>query len=212
MPTGVPRYVGVAVERVLAAREDRERLVRVFERTCVPAVLIDDERRYVEVNRPGRLLFRLTLRELRDLRIDDLTPPHLGPALAEAWPRLIETGCVAGSYEVAALDGATFEIVYCAAADALPGLHLIVFAPSGWLHDDLCDAGDFKRFAGAGLTPREVEILQLAAEGLNGPAIASRLVLSPATVRSHFRNIYEKLGVGERTGAVARAMRLGLVA
>ena len=53
--------------------------------------------------------------------------------------------------------------------------------------------------------------MALAAQGLNGPAIADELVVSPATVRTHFGNIYEKLGVGSRSAAVAKAMRLGLI-
>jgi two-component system nitrate/nitrite response regulator NarL len=61
------------------------------------------------------------------------------------------------------------------------------------------------------LTPREVEILQLAADGSAGKEIAARLVVSPATVKTHFSNIYEKLGVSDRAAAVATAMRLGVI-
>ncbi len=52
---------------------------------------------------------------------------------------------------------------------------------------------------------------ELVAEGLSAPEIAARLVLSPATVRSHLRNIFRKLGVGDRVSAVVKAMRAGLV-
>lgn len=61
------------------------------------------------------------------------------------------------------------------------------------------------------LSGREMEILELAAEGLSAPDIATRLVLSPATVRSHLRNIYAKLEVGERVSAVVKAMRAGIL-
>jgi DNA-binding CsgD family transcriptional regulator len=61
------------------------------------------------------------------------------------------------------------------------------------------------------LTPRQLEILQLAAEGLAGPVIAERLGLSGATVKTHFEHIYERLGVSGRTAAVAHAMRDGLI-
>jgi DNA-binding CsgD family transcriptional regulator len=61
------------------------------------------------------------------------------------------------------------------------------------------------------LSPREIEVLGLAAEGLRGPEIAEGLVLSPATVKTHFQNIYEKLGVTERSAAVAIALRSGLI-
>jgi len=62
------------------------------------------------------------------------------------------------------------------------------------------------------LSEREIEVLRLAAEGLSGPAIAERLVLSPATVKTHFEHIYVKLGVGDRAAAVAQALRTGLIA
>jgi DNA-binding CsgD family transcriptional regulator len=61
------------------------------------------------------------------------------------------------------------------------------------------------------LSPRELEVLNLAAEGLSGPKIAERLVVSPSTVKTHFENIYEKLGVSDRGGAVAVGLRMGLI-
>ena len=61
------------------------------------------------------------------------------------------------------------------------------------------------------LSPREREVLVLIAEGLSAPDVGKRLHLSPATVKSHLQNLYEKLGVSDRAAAVARAMRLGLL-
>jgi PAS domain S-box-containing protein len=61
------------------------------------------------------------------------------------------------------------------------------------------------------LTPRELEVLALAAEGLSGPEIARKLSVSPATIKTHFESIYAKLGVGDRAGAVALALRTGLI-
>jgi PAS domain S-box-containing protein len=61
------------------------------------------------------------------------------------------------------------------------------------------------------LTRREVEVLQLAANGLSGRRIADELVVSPSTIKTHFNHIYEKLGVSSRSGAVATALRLGLI-
>jgi len=61
------------------------------------------------------------------------------------------------------------------------------------------------------LTPRERDVLQLAAEDLSAPGIAQQLSLSPATVNTHFGHIYVKLDVNSRAGAVAKAMRLGLI-
>lgn len=61
------------------------------------------------------------------------------------------------------------------------------------------------------LTGREHEILVLAAEGLTGRRIAEQLEISPATVKTHLENIFRKLGVGDRTSAVAQALRGGLI-
>lgn len=61
------------------------------------------------------------------------------------------------------------------------------------------------------LSTRELEVLQLAAQGLSGPTIARRLVIGPATVKTHFEHAYQKLGVTDRTAAVAEAMRQGLI-
>ncbi len=62
------------------------------------------------------------------------------------------------------------------------------------------------------LSVRELEVLQLIAEGLTNREIGSRLYVSLNTVKAHTRNIYGKLGVHNRTGAVARARTLGLLA
>jgi len=61
------------------------------------------------------------------------------------------------------------------------------------------------------LTPREIEILQLAAAGLTARDTAERLTISPATVRTHLANVYSKLEVSDRASAVAAAMRLGVI-
>jgi LuxR family maltose regulon positive regulatory protein len=61
------------------------------------------------------------------------------------------------------------------------------------------------------LSARELEVLQLIAEGLTNPEIASRLFLALNTVKTHSSNIYSKLGVHSRTQAVARARALGLL-
>ena len=57
------------------------------------------------------------------------------------------------------------------------------------------------------LTPREKEILQLLVDGLTMRQIAERLIVSYHTVDNHIRNIYEKLHVHSRSGAVAKALK-----
>lgn len=72
------------------------------------------------------------------------------------------------------------------------------------------DAGEYWPGARLGLSQRESEVLGLIVAGLTNRAIASRLVIGDETVKSHSRAIYRKLGVGDRAGAVAAALREGL--
>jgi DNA-binding NarL/FixJ family response regulator len=60
-----------------------------------------------------------------------------------------------------------------------------------------------------GLTPRELEVLRLAARGLTNQAIGAELNISDRTVQGHLANVYAKLGVSTRTEAVLRAVKLG---
>lgn len=61
-----------------------------------------------------------------------------------------------------------------------------------------------------GLTQRESEILSFLVNGASNRGIASRLVIGEETVKSHLRAIYRKLGVSDRAGAVATALREGI--
>ena len=60
------------------------------------------------------------------------------------------------------------------------------------------------------LTEREIELLQWMVEGLSNKRIAQKLFISENTVKYHIRNILQKLGVQNRTEAVATAIRRGL--
>jgi DNA-binding NarL/FixJ family response regulator len=61
------------------------------------------------------------------------------------------------------------------------------------------------------LTAREVQVLELLAEGLPNKAIAERLRISDQTVKFHVSSIAGKLGAANRTDAVRRAVRRGLI-
>ena len=61
------------------------------------------------------------------------------------------------------------------------------------------------------LSPRELEILKLIAQGLSNREISERLFLALDTVKGHNRRIFDKLQVQSRTEAIARARELGLL-
>jgi DNA-binding NarL/FixJ family response regulator len=67
------------------------------------------------------------------------------------------------------------------------------------------------REAGKNLTPRELEIVRMIAQGLRNKAVATRLSISEGTVKIHLHNIYEKLGVDGRLELVLFAQEKGLV-
>lgn len=208
----IARTIGSAAEGVIEARGEAQTVKRIFEHRHVPMVIVDARRRYIEVNRPARLAFRLSLDEMRELAIDDLTPSHLMDYLEQSWARMLARGCVAGRYQVAGRDGSRLDVVYFGLATVLRGLHLIAFAPADWPEHELDGAEDNSPDAIGSLTRREIEVLALAAEGYGGPELAQALVLSPTTVNTHFKHIYEKLDVRNRAAAVAKAMRLGVIA
>jgi len=61
------------------------------------------------------------------------------------------------------------------------------------------------------LTPREIQVLQMAAGAVSAAAIAETLHLSPATIKRHFERAYAQLDVSDRAAAVGEAMRRGLI-
>jgi DNA-binding NarL/FixJ family response regulator len=95
-----------------------------------------------------------------------------------------------------------FETVGAARESGVAADALVLVAPA--------PAEDRDDFVEA-LTPREVEVLELLTEGLSNKAIAERLGISDQTVKFHVASISGKLGAVNRTDAVRRALRRGLV-
>jgi DNA-binding NarL/FixJ family response regulator len=109
----------------------------------------------------------------------------------------------------ARLNGALIEVVGefpTLASATAAGLDVdgILIAPGASPADDRDDIFE-------PLTGREVEVLELLAEGLSNKAIAGRLRISDQTVKFHVAAISGKLGAANRTDAVRRAVRRGLI-
>jgi DNA-binding NarL/FixJ family response regulator len=88
----------------------------------------------------------------------------------------------------------------------------IILAPSSDGHTgDSVVEPEYGQFAEP-LTPREVQVLELLAEGMPNKAIAQALGISDQTVKFHVSSISGKLGAANRTDIVRRAVRRGLIA
>ena len=105
-------------------------------------------------------------------------------------------------------DDATAEELAAAIAAARAGLVA--------LHPDALSGAAAARAAprggAAALTPREIEILEMMAEGMSNRTIAGRLGISSQTVKFHVASILAKLGAASRTEAVTFGVRRGLIA
>jgi DNA-binding CsgD family transcriptional regulator len=196
---------------IAATRGYARKFWHLFDKCAVPMVTVDNERNYLAANTGARLLFRLTLAEMRERRIEDFTPPHMMLLLQDAWSRLMELGSVAGRYDVAFPDDSRIQIVYCALANVLPAQHLIVFAPADWPGDELGSKVQRTVPVTTVISPREREVLTMIAAGADPEGIAGELSISINTVRTHIINAYRKLGAHNRAHAVALAIQQGLI-
>jgi DNA-binding NarL/FixJ family response regulator len=77
--------------------------------------------------------------------------------------------------------------------------------------DAMLLANEHEEWIDEELTPREIEVLELLAEGLPNKAIGVRLKISDQTVKFHVASIIGKLGASNRTDAVRLAVRRGLI-
>jgi PAS domain S-box-containing protein len=186
--------------------------VEILYGTTLDAMLVvDDRRRIQHVNRTGCHLLGAPAEEIVGRELGDLTPPESHALLDRLWEQFERRGVQEGPYEVLRPDGSRVLVEYRARRDFGPGEHLIAFRELvGVAHLQLPDG----RVVGEErpeLSPRQREVLQLAAEGLSTQEIADVLVLSPGTIKTHFQHIYEKLEARDRASAVAAALRHELI-
>lgn len=81
---------------------------------------------------------------------------------------------------------------------------VLIPAPTSFTRDD-------QKVDALGITPRELEILELIAEGLSNKEIAARVNVSENTVKTHSSRVFEKLGARRRTQAVQLGKELRLI-
>jgi PAS domain S-box-containing protein len=186
--------------------EDGEWALRVLDAAVDAVVTVDEGGRVLRVNRAAEQMFGRTRTALAGRPLAELLAAH-DPASArgEAILRLLagrEPGLLGRRVRVRGLraGGGSFpaELTLTRTFGVPPRF-------TGFVRELVPPS-----VAGP-LSERELEVLRLAADGHSGPEIAVQLRLSPATVKSHFEHIYEKLGLGDRVAAVAYALRAGLI-
>ena len=206
----IPSALREAAQAVALTRGRLLQLQRTFDHSCIPMVMVDNDRRVLDANAAAKFVARMPQQQLCRLRLDDVTAAQdLTPL---AWNELLRRGTGSGRYLVTFTDGSTLWVFYAAMANALPGRHLIVFVPADWPGSELEElhpAAEPTR--GGALSTRQVEVLRLVAMGANAGEIAAELSISEATVRTHVKNILERLGAKNRAHAVALAMCNGLL-
>ena len=181
----------------------------IFQTALDAFLLVDDRRRVTRVNRSATRVYRLPAARMLNSRLDDFSPREHAGILADLWGKFEREGTQWGHYELLRGDGTRTMVEYRACRDFLDGQHLIAvreIAGRAGLAGEL-----WARRARMGLSPRELQVLQLVAEGRPAPEIAAVLFVSAGTVKTHLKNIYGKLGARDRASAVAEALRRGLI-
>lgn len=174
----------------------------------------DGEMGYLAVNDFACELLGYTRDELLALRVTDVAE---APSADAMYAEMIDVGAQEGLTPLRTKDGSTVIVRYLARTITVDGVDVYIswarprrVLPAGTTAQEAAARGP--RARGSDLpTAREIEILELLAEGLENDEIARRLFLSPDTVKSHIRRLTQKLGARSRTHAVAIALRRGLL-
>jgi two-component system nitrate/nitrite response regulator NarL len=193
-----------AVGRAIRARPDfelaglaadgREALTAIRELTPVVAIL---DNRLPSL--AGVDILRAVQRDSVPTRVIILSADDSGSLVYEA----VQLGAAGFLTKVATMT----EICDAVAAVARGGT---VLAPE-IQHGLVGEVQAHSRTAGPLLSERESEVLRLIADGLSAPEIGAQLFISPSTVKTHVRKLFEKLDVSDRAAAVAEGMRRGLL-
>jgi two-component system, NarL family, nitrate/nitrite response regulator NarL len=209
----MPEAADSAPRRVAVIAEDP------LARSGLSMLLAGDPRlNVVEQLAPREDLAAVLAGILADVGVWDLGPGSGGPDRAGPLDAGVPVICLLEDGERASLlisrgvrglllrdvDGARLRAAALAVAEGL-----LVFDEA--LAGEVLERGGTPLAAIEHLTPRELEVLELVAEGLSNKLIAVRLGISEHTAKFHVNAIMTKLGVQSRTEAVVRAARLGLL-
>ncbi len=120
---GSPTHLVAHVQDIGAQRDTSILFAATFERSVVPTLVADDERRIVSLNEAAAELIGLTVDESLGLRLDDLIPEE---QVARRWPVFVEAGRMEAEATLHRPDGGRRRIEFVATADILPQRHIAV--------------------------------------------------------------------------------------
>ncbi len=176
-----------------------------FNQSRNAMVLLDDDRRHVEVNgayaqllgyRPSELIGR----PIYELRAD-------GSAVsAERWHAALRQKQFSGTIELLRADAGRVTVDFAGHPEVVTGRQLVLFVGLRAARAARPREDDAPASTRPDLSGRELEVVKLLALGFNGPEVADELRIAHNTVRTHTRNAMTKVGARSRAQLVAMSL------
>ncbi len=173
----------------------------VFKRTSNPVVLLDEQRRVVDVNDAGLSLFGRDRADVIGSSMVDNIRPDEREAAAGEWEEFLRTGEYTGKRALLRADGSEVEVEFAARLERIGARRMATYVTV--IDEEAPPVGTSLAVGQLLLTNREREVVTLIALGRESAEIARELHISPETVRTHVRNAMSKLGARTRAQLVA---------
>lgn len=177
-----------------------------FTRSRNPMVLLDGDRRHVEVNGAYLQLAGYAREQLIGVPVYRFFAT--GPMTTEAeWRGMMRQKQFTGVAEIVCADGRRVRVEFAGHPEKVTGVQLVlcvILRATRARQPAL--RSEQPRPVSPKLSSRELEVVELIAMGLTGPEIAGDLHLAHNTVRTHVRNAMVKLGARSRAELVAKAL------
>jgi len=173
----------------------------VFKRTSNPVVLLDEQRRIVDVNGAALALFETERAEVVGTSMADYIRPDERDIAAREWEQFLASGEYTGKRALVRVDGSEVQTEFAARLERIGGHRLATYVAMVDGEGEPAESAILS--AELPLTDREREVVTLIALGRETPEIARELHISPETVRTHVRNAMSKLGARTRAQLVA---------